>query len=108
MQSEGRGNAMPGPWWNKTGGKRSAVSAEFTHALMQQVLRTELIRIKALIATTALLGAMLFTLHTLDPYAVDHLWHGRLKPAYLYAILIPFILFEPVSYTHLRAHETRH
>jgi adenylate cyclase len=85
---------MPVPWWNKTGGKRSAVSAEFTHALMQQVLRTELIRIKALIATTALLGAMLFTLHSLDPYAVDHLWHGRLKPAYLYAILIPFILFE--------------
>jgi adenylate cyclase len=76
------------------GGKTSAVSADFTHALMQQVLRTELIRIKALIATTAVLAVMLFTIYTLDPYAVNHLWHGRLKPSYLYAILIPFILFE--------------
>jgi adenylate cyclase len=70
------------------------VSAEFIHALMQQVLRTELIRVKALIATTAVLALMLVTIHTLDPYAVDHLWHGRLKPAYIYAILFPFILFE--------------
>ena len=61
---------------------------------MQQVLRTELIRIKALIGTTAALAILLFTVHALDPYAVDHLWHGRLKPADLYAILIPFILFE--------------
>jgi len=33
------------------------VSADFKHALMQQVLRTELIRIKALIATTPVLLA---------------------------------------------------
>jgi len=38
---------------------RPAVSADFQHALMQQVLRTELIRIKALIGTTALLTIML-------------------------------------------------
>ena len=58
----------------------SAVSAEFQHALMQQVLRTELIRIKALIGTTALLAVMILILHMLDPYAVEHLWHGRLRP----------------------------
>jgi adenylate cyclase len=61
---------------------------------MQQVLRTELIRIKALIGTAALITVMLWTIHTIDPEAVDHLWHGRLKPTDLYAILIPFILFE--------------
>jgi adenylate cyclase len=76
------------------GGERPTVSAGFTHALTQQVLRTELIRIKALIATTAVLAIMLLAVHTLDPYAVDHLWSGRLKPAYIYAILFPFILFE--------------
>ncbi len=85
---------MPGRWWSKMGDKRPTVSAGFTHALMQQVLRTELIRIKALIATTAVLAIMLLTVHTLDPYATDHLWNGRLKPAYIYAILFPFILFE--------------
>jgi adenylate cyclase len=74
--------------------ERSAVSAEFQHALMQQVMRTELIRVKALIGTTAVLVAVILILHAIDPYAVEHLWHGKLKPTDLYAILIPFILFE--------------
>jgi len=83
---------MLGLWGNK--GQGSAVSAEFQHALMQQVMRTELIRVKALIGTTAILAALILILHTIDPYAVEHLWHGRLKPTDLYSILIPFILFE--------------
>src|SRR6202795_1302646 len=85
---------MPKLWWRRAGEKRQAVSADFSHALMQQVLRTELIRIKALIATAALFALMLLVLYVLDPYALNHLWHGRLTPAYLYAVLIPFILFE--------------
>lgn len=83
---------MLGLWGNK--GQDLEVSAEFQHALMQQVMRTELIRVKALIGTTAILAAMLLIIHTVDPYAVEHLWHGRLKPQDLYSILIPFILFE--------------
>jgi adenylate cyclase len=78
----------------KSKNEQPAVSPDFQHALMQQVLRTELIRIKSLIATTAIIGIMLFVIHAFDPYAVEHLWHGRLTPAYLYAILFPFILFE--------------
>jgi adenylate cyclase len=83
---------MLGLWGNKAQG--SAVSAEFQHALMQQVLRTELIRVKALIGTAVILAVMLAILHTIDPYAVEHLWHGRLKPTDLFSILIPFIVFE--------------
>jgi adenylate cyclase len=84
---------MPGLWGNKKV-DRAAVSAEFSHALMRQVLRTELIRIKALIATAAVLGLMVLGLYAFDPYAINHLWHGHLTPAYLYTVLIPFILFE--------------
>src|SRR5664280_756755 len=84
---------MLGFWGNKKV-DRAPVPADFSHALMQQVLRTELIRIKALIATTAVLGFSISALYVLDPYAVSHLWHGHLTPAYLYAVLIPFILFE--------------
>jgi len=73
---------------------QSAVSADFEHALTQEVLRTELIRIKALIATTSILGVMLWTVYILDPEALNHVWRGHLKPVYLYAILVPFILFE--------------
>ena len=74
--------------------ERSAVSADFQTALTQQVLRTELIRIKALIGTMVLLAVLVLIIDTLYPYAVEHLWHGRLRPIHLYAILAPFILFE--------------
>ena len=85
---------MFGLWGGNPGEQRSAVSADFEHALTQEVLRTELARIKALIVTTSLLVAILWTVYILEPDAVNHIWRGRLRPAYLYLILIPFILFE--------------
>jgi adenylate cyclase len=77
-----------------TGARRSAVSSEFEHALMREVMTTELIRIKALIATTALIAAILWAVYLLAPEAVSRVWHGNLKPAHLYAMVVPFILFE--------------
>ena len=68
--------------------------ADFQHALMQEVLRSELIRIRALIATAAVLAVVLWTVYLLDSDAINHVWRGRLRPAYLYGILVPFILFE--------------
>src|SRR6266850_2507467 len=85
---------MAGFWSKKKDGQGSAVSADFQHALMQEVLRTELLRIKALIATTALLVVILLAVYFLAPEAVSRVWHGNLRPAYLYAIIVPFILFE--------------
>ena len=77
---------------NKT--EAATVSADFQHALMRQVMRTELIRVKALIGTAAFITIVILILHLVDPYAVEHLWHGGLKPTDLYRILIPFILCE--------------
>jgi len=94
---------MLGLWGNK-GGQDRAVSPDFTHALMQQVLRTELIRVKALIGTAAAIAVMLCIIYFFDPYAVTHLWHGRLKPTDLYKILIPFILFELWVHTSISRH----
>ena len=79
------------PW---RGEKRVAVSTDFDHALTQEILRTELIRIKALIGTAALLGAILWTIYIFEPEVVSRVWMGHLKPSYLYSILVPFILFE--------------
>jgi adenylate cyclase len=79
------------PWG---GEKREAVSADFDHALTQEILRTELIRIKALIGTAAFLAVILWTIYILAPDAVSRVWMGHLKPEYLYSILVPFILFE--------------
>ena len=74
--------------------KQSAVSADFQHALTEQVLRTEMIRIKALIGTTVLLASLILFVHFVDPYAIEHLWHGKLNPSDLFTVLIPFVLFE--------------
>ncbi len=42
---------MRGFWGKKTKTQDTGVSADFQHALMQEVMTTELLRIKALIAT---------------------------------------------------------
>jgi adenylate cyclase len=81
-------------WRGKRDDQRSAVSAEFEHALTQEVLRTELVRVKALVATTLLLTAILWTVYFLAPAAVSAVWRGGLRPSYLYATLVPFVLFE--------------
>ena len=94
-------NAMARFWWGEKG-ERPAVSADFRRALTQSILRTELIRIKALIGTTATLAILLFTVHTINPYAVEHLWNGRLKPSDFYVILLPFILFELWVHSNIR------
>ena len=46
--------------WRKRGRvARPAVSADFHHALMQEVLRTELVRVKVILITLTLLLAAL-------------------------------------------------
>jgi adenylate cyclase len=79
------------PWG---GTKREAVSTDFDFALTQEILRTELIRIKALIGTAALLAVMICTVYLAAPEAVGRVWMGHLKPVHLFSILAPFILFE--------------
>ena len=85
---------MPAFWGNKTKDQDTGVSADFQHALMQEVMKTELLRIKALIATTALLCVILTIAYFFASEAVTRVWHGNLTPQYLYSIIGPFILFE--------------
>lgn len=76
------------------GEARVAVSADFEHALMREVMRTELVRIKALVATVVLLAVMVWAVYLVEPEALNHIWRGRLRPAHFLFILIPFLLFE--------------
>jgi adenylate cyclase len=70
------------------------MSVGFAHALMREVMRTELVRVKALIVTASILGLLLWIVFTFEPEALSHLWRGKPGAPYLYAILIPLILFE--------------
>ncbi len=85
-----------GGWLETWTGKadRAAVSDDFRKTLTREILKTELIRIKALIVTTSALTLVLWAFYIIAPEQLNQLWHGKLKPAYLYIILVPFILFE--------------
>jgi adenylate cyclase len=85
---------MHGFWRGDQGKQPAEVSADFEHALMREVMRTELMRVKALIITASVLLLTIWTIHIFDPGVVQRIWHSRVNPAYLYAILIAFILFE--------------
>ena len=85
---------MAGFWGKGKSDQDTGVSADFQRALMQEVMATELLRVKALIGTTLLLFAILWTVYFLAPEKMSQVWHGNLKPHYLYSVMLPFILFE--------------
>ena len=81
--------------WRKLGKKqRAAASADFERALTREVLRTEQLRIRTLIATSALLLVALWAIDLIAPQGLDQLWRGQFRAAYLSAIIAAFILFE--------------
>ena len=85
---------MSGFWGKKTKDEDAGVSADFQRALTHEVMSTELLRIKALIATAVLLSIIVWTVYFIVPEKVSQVWHGNLKPHYLYSVILPFILFE--------------
>jgi adenylate cyclase len=66
------------------------------------VLRTELVRVRALIATAAVLLVIFWTVDLMAPEALNHIWRGQFRPSYLNVILAPLILFELWVHAMLR------
>ena len=79
---------------NKSKERDTPVSVDFQRALTQEVMTTELLRIKVLIATAVVLAVTVGIVYFLIPDVVNRVWHGNLTPLYLYSIIVPFILFE--------------
>ena len=73
-------------------------SPEFQQEMTRAILKSEMLRIKALIITTASLAVILWTVYIIAPEEINAIWHGHLKPAYLYIILVPFMIFEVLIY----------
>jgi adenylate cyclase len=94
--------AMSSRWWDKMGFAKSAVSADFEHMLMREVLASELLRVKAVIATTAILMVVVGITYYFEQTAIERLWQGRMRPIYIYEILLPFIAFEVWVYTQIQ------
>ena len=56
---------------------RRALSPEFKHALAREVLKTERLRIIALIVTATVLTAGLTTADVVVPAILDRIWRGH-------------------------------
>jgi adenylate cyclase len=85
----------------KTGG-RAVLSEEFERELTREVLRTELLRVRALIATGCVINVFLTAIHLADPEVVNRVWHGTEGLIEIYGILAGFILFEVWVYSQIR------
>src|SRR6266403_3316568 len=85
---------MHGFWRGKADGHRSAVSADFEHALTREILSTERLRVKAIRVTLSLLLASLAAVNAISPSSIERIWHGRLPILPLYAAFLLFAVFE--------------
>ncbi|CCD94748.1 putative Adenylate cyclase [Bradyrhizobium sp. ORS 375] len=75
-------------------GKVSGAAAEFNKALMRQTLNTELLRVKALIATAGLFLVISIFVEIFEPRISEWIWPSRVGVLYVYAIIGSFIAFE--------------
>jgi adenylate cyclase len=73
---------------------RRALSPEFKHALAREVLKTERLRIIALIITATVVAAALTTADAVAPAILDRIWRGHFPVLYLLAGYVGFVLFE--------------
>jgi adenylate cyclase len=85
---------MPEQWWASKDEQRSAVSADFAHALTREILSTELLRVKVILVTITLLVAILIVAYAISPDIIERIWHGHFPVLQLAATLVPFVLFE--------------
>jgi adenylate cyclase len=81
-------------WQGLSGGSQERVSKEFDHLLMREVMRTELVRIRTLIAVAIAIALITMLVHIFVPEVVGRIWRGGVSPNAIYPILTGFILFE--------------
>lgn len=78
--------------WKSRG--RAVLSEEFERELMREVLRTELLRVKALITTGCVMMVLLTATFVIDPAIANRIWRGTEGMVREYALLTGFLLFE--------------
>jgi adenylate cyclase len=90
-------------FWRRAAKPQEAVSKEFEHMLMREVMRTELVRVRSLITVALCIMAIVFVVHTFFPNIVREVWRG-INPNAIYRVLIVFILFEFWVHTAISSH----
>jgi adenylate cyclase len=74
--------------------EQTALFSDFRRALTREILLTERIRVKALLATVLGLMACILVGYGIAPANIERVWHGHFAIWSLLATTIPFIIFE--------------
>jgi adenylate cyclase len=82
--------------------QRAVLSEEFERELTREVLRTELLRVRALIITGCVMISFLTATYLIDPTIVNRVWRGTEGLVREYTLLVGFILFEVWVHSQIR------
>jgi adenylate cyclase len=82
--------------------QHAVLSNDFERELTREVLRTELLRVRALILTGCVMMLFLTVIYLLDPTVVNRVWRGTEGIIQVYGLLLCFILFEVWVHTQIR------
>lgn len=82
--------------------QHAGMSEDFERELTREVLRTELLRVRALIITGCVIVLFFTAIELIDPRVVERVWHGTSGRIQLYALMTAFILFELWVHAQIR------
>ena len=91
-------------WWPTAAA--ADVSPEFHQAFVRGIMQTERLRMKTLIAMSAVIGVLITTVATVFPGFIDSMWNAPFSLWYVYIVLGPFVVLESVALAVL-SHELR-
>lgn len=81
-------------WPGRRDDRPPQLAAAMRHDLMREILKTEVVRIKALIIVIPGLALVLTIADVLAPDRVDRLWHTHVNLGLLFLIVLGFVAFE--------------
>ncbi|WP_061023128.1 adenylate/guanylate cyclase domain-containing protein [Bradyrhizobium sp. CCH5-F6] len=82
--------------------QHAVLSKDFERELTREVLRTELLRVRALIMTGCVMMLFFTAVYLIDPAVVNRVWRGTEGLIEVYGLLVGFILFEVWVHTQIR------
>ena len=77
----------------EAGRERSAMQG-FHRALTREILVTEQLRIKAVLATILLFAVALTVMHLIFPDSMERIWRGQFELWKFYVVAVPLVIFE--------------
>ena len=85
---------MHAPSVKKTRKTKAEVPADYQRMLTREILRTEILRVKTIIATATILAVGSLLLYAGSPELIQEVWRGQFRITYVIFGYLAFIGFE--------------